>query len=432
MNRGGRRWPGAALALSAVGAGLFFALAHYRSWRAIDAVRQSLYRSDPDELISTVARLREDRPDDAELTYMLAVAHRRAAKTTLARQLLKTAQALGWPRKDIQRQQYLIRLQSGEIKETEEYLLALTAGAYPDNEATEIYECVAKSYLANMQIAETNACLDYWLHWQPDAVQPRVIKAELLSALHDFSGEIREYQGILQLDPENFKVRSRLGQSLLSANDLAGAREQFEACSQLRTDSGLVSLGLAICCRRTGEVAKAESLLQKALEGSLTRGEEALARFELGQLALGKKDSQRAIECFQRAMELTPNSPRLNYAYGVALTRVGKKEQGNSYLEKSKAFDEQGQRFSELLDDIMRQPGSADLRCEAGKVALGMSNRTEAYRWFSSALHCDPDHKPSHKAMAEYYSQAGQKDLAQRHLALAAIDPSSAPSTVED
>ena len=132
MNRGGRRWPGAALAVAAV-VGLYFALGHYRSWRAVDSVRKSLYRADPDELLSTVGQMHEARPTDAEFAYMLAVAHRRAGKTTRARQLLETAQQLGWPRKDIQRQRYLIRLQSGEIKETEDYLLAVTGGGYPDN-----------------------------------------------------------------------------------------------------------------------------------------------------------------------------------------------------------------------------------------------------------------------------------------------------------
>jgi Tfp pilus assembly protein PilF len=426
----GWRWTGAVLAASL---GLIFAVRHYQSWRAVDVARQALYVGDPEDLIAMVGPLYEARPADAELTYMLAVAHRRAAKMVRAGELLQTAQELGWPAKQIQRQQYLIRLQLGEIQETEEYLLALTALGYPDDEATEIYECVARAYLGNMQVPEVNAVLWHWLQWQPDAIQPRMIKAELLDALHDFRGKIREYEDLLRIEPENFQARVRLGRALLDVNELAAAREQFEAAYKLRPDNHSVALGLAVCYRRTGELDKAASLFERALEGELSSGEQAMALFELGQLALGQKNSERATECFERAIQLAPSSPRLNYAYGVALTRIGKKAEGQGYLEKSKELEQIGQRFSELMDEILRQPGNADLRCEVGRLALGAKNRAEAYRWLSSALRCDPHHSPSHKALADYYAEGGRQDLAEQYLAMVEDEEvSTATSAVKD
>ncbi len=428
----GRRWTGAALAVSAAVA-LVFALRHYQSWRAVDLAHQSLYRSDPEDLIAMVEPLHEARPADAEVTYMLAVANRRSGKTVRAQQLLQEALKLGWPRKDIQRQQYLIRLQSGEIKETEDYLRSLIASGYPDDEAAEIYECVARAYLGNMQIGEVNAVVWHWLQWQPDAIQPRMIKAELFDSLHDSRGKIQEYEDILRIDPDNFQARVRLGHTLLNVNELEGARQQFEAASKLRPDSKLGALGLAVCYRRTGELDKAESFFETALEGGLPGSEEAVALFEFGQLLLGQKKLDRAIECFERAMQLAPSSPRLNYAYGVALTRVGKKEEGNRCLEKSKELEQTGQRVGELLDEIKRQPGNPDLRCQVGRLALETNNRTEAYRWLSSALRCDPHHGATHKALADYYAEGGRQDLAEQHLAMIENEElSTASSAVKD
>ncbi|HVX12535.1 MAG TPA: tetratricopeptide repeat protein [Pirellulales bacterium] len=411
--------------------GLYWAVDRYKSWQTIQSVRQSLYRAEPADLITSIGKLLDARPGDAELTYMLGVAHRRAGKTNRAQELLESAQKLGWPRTDIQRQHYLIRLQAGEFEGAEEYLRAVTGGDYPDDEAAEIYECVARSYLANMQLAETNAVLDYWLHWQPDAVQPRLIKADLLGAVHDAPGEMRELQEILRMDPDNFSVRLRLGHALLNGNDLAGAQEQFEQCAKLRPESEIAALGLAICYGRKGDAAKSESLFQRAMDGKLATGDEALALYELGQLRLARKEPQEAIAYFERAMKLTPRSAKLNYAYGVALTRTGQETLGNEYLEKSKEIDEQGLRFGELLDEIMLQPGNADLRCQAGKLALGLNHRSEAFRWLSSALHCDPRHAATHRALAEYYLQADRQDLANQHTALADERASTEPVNKE-
>lgn len=421
----GRRWGSAASAICAT-AGLWLAIAQYSSSNARDVIWHGLYSAEPAELIAAIEQLWQNDQQDSELTYQLAVAHRRAGKTNRARQLLETARRLGWSRKDIQRQEYLIRLQSGEIKASEDYLLALTAGSYPDDEATEIYECLSKSYLANMQLSEANAVLWHWRQWRPGAVGARRIKAELLAIVHDFQGEMREYQDILRITPDDFDVRMRLGHRLLNANDLAGALEQFEACVKLRPTSESASLALAICFRRTGDVAKAKTLLQRVLEADPHEADQALGLFELGQIALMESESQKAIEYFERAMKLAPDMPRLNYAYGVALTRSGKTELGNSYLQKSTEFDNNTSRFIELMDEIARHPDSANLRCEVGRLALALNNRTQAYRWLSSALRCDPHHKASHQELANYYTQAGRQDLAQQHLAMVDSDPAQA------
>jgi Tfp pilus assembly protein PilF len=48
-------------------------------------------------------------------------------------------------------------------------------------------------------------------------------------------------------------------------------------------------------------------------------------------------------------------------------------------------------------------------------ICLGNGQAQEGLRWLSGALQIDPQHGPTHQALADYYEKAGEPDLAARH-----------------
>ena len=69
--------------------------------------------------------------------------------------------------------------------------------------------------------------------------------------------------------------------------------------------------------------------------------------------------------------------------------------------------------------EIQRAPHNPNLHYEAGMIALRAGAIQDALRWFESALREDPNHAPTHRALAEYYQKMGELGRAARHRDLA-------------
>lgn len=411
-----------------------------RAWRGIEfnaalrGARESLRAGRVSEAFDTLTRLESLRPENAELSYLLGVCHRRQAVTSKARVNLKRAGELGWSRTDVIRQEAMCDSQAGE-RAAESFLLETLKAGCDDDTAADIYESLVKGYLAGLYMREASLCLDFWLQWRPNDLLPHELKAELLHAVNDTGREIEEYRTLLRLDPKNLDARLKYGEMLLEQRATAEALEEFRHCQELDpTDPG-IKLDIAACERNLGDLADAERDLRALIDAEeLTSSQRAFARVELGQVALAKRSFEEAVDCFERALRDSPADRTAHYALGLALQRLGRTEDANAQIERSTKIDEQNERLSDLMHQIIRQPEDADSRCEAGEILLDQENEQEAYLWLLSALRCDKTHQRTHEALARYYSKIGKPEAAERHLAWAAgsapAATSAAPSVI--
>jgi tetratricopeptide (TPR) repeat protein len=88
---------------------------------------------------------------------------------------------------------------------------------------------------------------------------------------------------------------------------------------------------------------------------------------------------------------------------GTALGRVGRKEEARTHLEYFTEAGDQLDRAARLVPEVARRPRDADLRYRIGKVYLDYGLPRDGLTWLASALECDPGHKPTHLALADYY-----------------------------
>lgn len=426
--RSATKWAALACLLCAVTYGA------QRTWRGVEfdralrGARESLRAGRLSVAIDTLTRLESIRPDSTEVSYLLGVCHRRQAVTSKARVYFKRAGELGWPRKELMRQEAMCDFQAGE-KAAESFLLETLKDGCDDDTAADICESLVKGYLAGLHMREASLCLDHWLQWRPNAVLPHELKAELLHAVNDTGREIEEYRTLLRLDPKNLDARLKYGEILLEQRAAAEALEEFRRCRELDPSDPGIKLDIAACERTLGDFAEAERDLRAIIaEGGLPPHQRAFALVELGQVALANRSFDEAVDCFEKALRDSPADRTAHYALGLALERLGRTADANAQIELSTKIDEQNERLSDLMHQIIRLPEDANARCEAGEILLDQENEDEAYLWLLSALRCDKAHQRTHEALARYYSKIGKPDAAKRHLAWAA---GSAPAATK-
>ena len=68
-----------------------------------------------------------------------------------------------------------------------------------------------------------------------------------------------------------------------------------------------------------------------------------------------------------------------------------------------------------LLEQLRTNPDRVDLRYDVGTKLLEYGTAGEGVAWLQSVLQHQPDHQPTHKALAEYYEAHDAPALAARH-----------------
>lgn len=426
-----RHWRSFAVALALIVV-LAMAPPVWRAWTfetSMHKLRSAAFTDDPKALLGWAEALQDQLQTSAELAYYLAVVNRRAGHTNQAREHLERARRLDWSLKDLRREEYLLRFQSGDVEETGKRLLALAGPDCPNDQASEIFECLVMGYMSAMRLTEAGVCLDFWQSWQPDAVAPHLLRAEMMRAFRDRSRAAAEYEAVLAIAPDNIQARKALAEALLEGKDTQGAQRELEHCLRLAPHEPGILISLAACYRSLGRLSDAGSALEEALKGKLTDQMRSFALAELGNLALSNKNYRHAVELLKSAVELAPQNAPAHYTFGLALSRVGDTKQAERHFEVSRQIDEAAARYVDVVQEVMRDPWDADLRCQAGEISLQQAEPKFALAWFQSALRCDPSHSATHKALARYYAEAGRADMADRHLALADASPLTSEST---
>ena len=275
-------------------------------WRQISVARQTLSTGHLDVAITMLERTAAFAPDNAEVHYLLAVAERRSGHLDRVSPLLQRAARLGWSKDDIERQSLLVIAQNGDIAETDARLKTIMIRGVSDEVAEEIYEALAIGYLKTYRLKEAWECLSSWSSWQPQAIFPKIWRADICHRINNRAGEESEHRAILAIDPKHCETRRRLADLLKDSNRVEEARKEYEHCLQTSTATPDVLIGLAECHRRLAQTSSAVSLLKQALDRDLSAVQHASVLCELGQIAADEGRFHEAITNLDKATRLAP------------------------------------------------------------------------------------------------------------------------------
>ncbi len=395
---------------------------------AMRSGRTALAASRFDEAIAWFHYAARRLPDAAEPRYRLAVAYRRSGKLDAIEPQLRAAADRGWDAEDIERQRLLLHAQVGRFHDVEKQLLAMFQKELPDEAAEEIYEALAHGYWANHDVKEAIRCLHYWIQWRSTAVEPRLMLAEAYDEFNDPASAEQQLRELLKYHPDEASALEALGILLVKANRIEEAEQCFARCVELGRASGRSHLGRAECAYRSGRIDDAERALAEVRLHELPPETQAKVLKLSADIAQYQRDHARAIALLEKAVAIWPHGADLHQALGQSYAAAGKAELAEKHLTLSREITARSEKFYNLQRQVITKPDDPELRFLVGDTLAAQGLLDDAATWWRSALRFDPLHQPSLEAMARYYEQRGQSQLADqfRRAAEAAV-----PRTVQ-
>jgi Flp pilus assembly protein TadD len=140
---------------------------------------------------------------------------------------------------------------------------------------------------------------------------------------------------------------------------------------------------------------------------------------ECGRFALGEKRWSDAERLLRRTVEVAPYDPEVYYQLGVCLQQMDRPEEAREHVERARQIEADLMRLEKVFESSVRTPADPAPRLEAGQICLRNGQTAEGLRWLYGALESDPDHKPTHAALADYFASVGDSEKAEHHRRLA-------------
>lgn len=225
-------------------------------------------------------------------------------------------------------------------------------------------------------------------------------RGHILDQLDRYEDAISAYRSALSLGISDLEVETVLGIDLIRVGRYEEAVRLFEKLSREHPD-----YEPALCYRiaahtRLGQYELAEEMfylaqqLTDACPNCFHHMAEALA-------CSGRLD--RAIYCWQRALEIEPDYPQ-------ARQRIAEAYRAQKQYEKARAF---------YVAELRHNPGNTDAMADLGDLLVDMDALDEAAAKFGLAAELEPRSARPHVMLGLIASQKGDPDTALRHLEIA-------------
>jgi len=361
-------------------------------------------------------------PGNKDLAFLAAVAYRRDSNGDKQEEFLRRAERLGYPLDEIRLQRLLARTQHGLADEGDEAELnrICKIDGIGDFTAEQIYEARAKGYMSIYQVNRAFQALAFWIQWQPGAVVPRLLRAQLYDQNDDLTRAQQDYQAVVEAHPSHIEARILLAQSLLMYNKYAEALAHMEACSKVVPDDPRVQLLLAeIEFRSGGDVAHVEQMLKRLIDVKTIREVRQPAIMLLANVFLTRKEYDNVVSLLEEGGDVhelgVPGYQTLARAY----TALKDRDKAQHYLDLQAEQLKRRDEIYELDERIRKNPTNPDLRYLMGRFFYDAGDKKVALTWWYTAVLAEPLHQESHEALAAHYAAQGELKRAREHQELA-------------
>jgi tetratricopeptide (TPR) repeat protein len=410
----------ALLVLACLGVGAF-ASAHYvqkRYWeprRHYRAATEALERRDFKGAEEHLAKCLEIWPDDAACQFLAARAARRAGDLDEAEKHLFACQHIEEATGvvsggDTKLEWALLQARRGQLLDVEPYLRARLREGHPDS--LLILEVLSWELMWSGRYREAGDSLNQWLQRQPNDYEALVRRAWVAEHLFDMPSALKDYKAALAIDPKQDQVRLRVAEILVSTNRAAQAVEDLDLLRQHQPGNPAVLLCQVRCLRQLGKSAEAQQVLDNFLAA---HPNEAPALSERGLLALEMGHPAEGEQLLRQAATRDPSNRQVNYNLYQCLQRLGKKDEAQRLAAKLAQAEAEVKRMDQLIRNVMRKPYDPTLRYEVGQIFLRNGFTEDGLRWLDTALKADPQHRPTHEALANYFERSGEHERAELH-----------------
>lgn len=386
------------------------ALRAYRLGQA----RRALLDYQLDRALDRLEAAARGSPDSPEIQFLLARTHRKLGNLDTARKHLKRAWELGYPKAAVEREQWMAMAQSGRLNEAEPKLKAHLAQSGED--VQEICEALVNGYLRNYNFVAARNWLDAWQADFPTAAQPHYCRGLIWQHIMSYEKADDELGKALELAPHRSDVRLELARTLAMQQKFEAAARHYRICSEQCPDDPQALSGLAQCLVQLGENDQALALYQQMDQ---RWPDDVDGQLGLAKLELDAGRPETALRRLRPLVQEHSHYKELRYVLATALRSAGESEEAKVHFEYVRKANDASARVRRLMEDVRAHPELVEPRYEIGSTLLEYGSPAEGAAWLRSVLELDPNHRPTHRTLAEYYAQQKNGRLAEQHRRLA-------------
>jgi tetratricopeptide (TPR) repeat protein len=385
--------------------------------------RASIAARDPRQALEWLDFGSRFQQPGAEEEFLRARAYRKQGRWDLVHRHLQLALKQGIDRRRVEREQWLASAQSGDLHESLPHLALLLER--PEGDGPEICEAYVNGFFLNNRLDEAQQLIAAWLADFPADPLPYHIRGKIRINSGELKQAAEDFGKVLKLRSRDAAVALELGQCLEAQRDYEGALAPLEQAACDPQTALAASVELARCYRLQGKLDEARARIAPLRKGS-PDSPDVLA--ESGQIELQSRHFPQAIADLEQALKFHPRSIVLRQSLGRALLGAGREAGAKEQFTSVERVQAQLARAEKLIDYAGKHPREAQCRYEIGKIYLDYAVPERGVKWLQSALNCDPAHRASHAALAEYYGERMEKNAAfaaaaERHRIGARLDP---------
>lgn len=354
-------------------------------------------------------------PTSGETHFVMARVCRRGGDYVEARHHLALARQYHWPGPAVDLELLLLDVQVNGARGPDAVTLQhfVLSNKHPDEKL--ILEALVKGYIHNFYLREADYWLNYWVETHPDDWFAYYWRGQLRERFGKLEEACADYREALRLSPGQLDAALRLAQVLQQKGiDLNEARQLFELYLQRYPTDGPALLGLARCHRGLGDAAAAKSVLERISPDNPSYAKALLVQ---ALLECDLENYAQALSHLREAERLNPNEPDIVHQLAEVLHKLGRPEEARPYAERHKQLEADLRELGEITRTLLGAPADVEKRYRAGVILLRVGEE-DGIRWLLTVLREDPNHRPTHEALAEFYSKSSvpeHRPLAELH-----------------
>gem|GEM_PF-612079 len=373
---------------------------------------------------------RQFRCQTSETTFWEARLRRKQLQVSKVPDLLVAARDAGYDPERIRLEYLLLEAQTGRIKEVANELNSLLRQSSEDG--AEICEAYVNGA---MMVGATDIAMTILPVWRtefPQNPQPHYALARILEYQQDIPGALSQLKQAVDKSPNHWPSRYARGRILFGENRFEEALTDLQHASAMQENAAPL-YQQARCLRSLSQLDEAHRILSELLQ----RDEEAIRtsfdavgepmhgrplEYELGSLEAAMGNHESARRWLEIVLAEDPNHLDARYARALSLRELGKSDEAEAELAEVQKIRTLLQEIDRLVDEINRSPDEPHLeaRCRVGELFMKYENARHGEFWVQEALNRDPNYKPAHALLADYYAKLAVKEpgyskLAEEH-----------------
>jgi tetratricopeptide (TPR) repeat protein len=367
-------------------------------------------------------------PNNETAHLLSARAARRAGDYEAARSHLEACQKTeGKQSPDVVLEWALLKAVQGNLLEVEEFLVE-RARKDPAI-APLIWEALAEGDIRMYRTHSAMTLLDDWLEVAPDNPRAHFLRGNAYRQ-GNITKAVPDYRRAVELDPDNDEARWWLAISLQEAGQFDEALHHLERLRDRGWPDRDLRPRLARSLDRLDRTEEARTLLAAALADDPNH---ALALRVRGQLEYTADNLPVAEESLREAIRVRPSDYASRYTLVQVLRKEQKDDAARQEEEAAEKVKERQERLGEIRGrEMSLRPHDPALHCLMGVLHDALGSPDVAEKWLLSSVIEDPEYRPGHAALADFYERHQREpDQVAEHRRLAkgakAPDPDARP-----